>query len=183
MTVLAMVIDSQGIPEHIQLLHSHGDAFDRAAIAGVKQSLFEPGRLVGKAVPVWVDVRVVFHADRSEAIPQVLITERDLAAPSEAQLQDKHHKPLSFTPPFAIHTVDADFDDPFAKHPFVQVAHVSVLVSEEGFPREVQIRRGLGFGLDQKAVAAVKRYRFFPATKDGKPVTATRDVEVQFAEF
>ena len=45
MTVLSMVIDSSGIPAHIQVLHTHGEAFDRAAIAAVEQSKFEAGQL------------------------------------------------------------------------------------------------------------------------------------------
>jgi TonB family protein len=183
MTVLAMVIDANGTPEHIQVLHKHGDAFDQAAIAAVKQSKFEPGRLGDKPVPVWIDVRIVFRSNRSQAVPQVLITERDLPPPDESQLQDKHYKPLSYTPPFPIHTVDADFADPFAAHPYVQVAIVAVLVSEEGLPKEVRIVRGLGFGLDAKAEAAVWHYRFLPATKKGQPIAARRNVMVDFAKF
>jgi TonB family protein len=183
MTVMAMVIGADGIPAHIQILHTHGDAFDQSALAAVQHSKFEPGRLGNKPVPVWIDVRVVFHADRSQAIPQVLITERDLAPPVESQLEDKHHKPLSYTPPFAIHTVDADFADPFTKHPFVEVAIVEVLVSADGFPKEVRIRRGLGFGMDEKAVEAVKHYRFMPATGKGMPIEARRSILVSFAKF
>ena len=183
MTVMAMVIGADGIPAHIQVLHTHGNAFDRSAVAAVEHSHFEPGRLGDKPVPVWIDVRVVFHADRSQAVPQVLITERDLAPPDESQLEDKHHKPLSYTPPFPIHTVDADFADPFTKHPFVQLALVDVLVSADGLPKEVYVRRGLGFGLDEKAAEAVKHYRFMPATSKGKPVEARRDVMVSFAKF
>jgi len=183
MTVLATVIDAGGVPTHIQVLHSHGDPFDQAAIAALKHSKFQPGTLAGRPVPVWIDVRVVFHADRSQAVPQVLITERDLPLPGESKLEDKHHKPLSYTPPFLIHTVDADFADPFVKHPYVQVAIVEVLVSEKGLPKSVRVRRGLGFGLDQKATAAVWHYRFLPATRKGVPVEAMRDVAVGFAEF
>jgi TonB family protein len=183
MTVLAMVIDAKGIPQHIQVLHSHGNDFDNSAIAAVRASSFAPGKLAGKPVPVWIDVRVVFHANLSEAVPQLLITERDLPPPAESQLQDKHHNPLSYTPPFPIHTVDADFTDPFAKHPFVQVALVTVLVGVDGLPKDVYVRRGLGFGLDQKAKAAVEHYRFLPATKKGKPVEERRDIQVSFAKF
>jgi TonB family protein len=183
MTVLAMVIDANGIPAHIQLLHTHGEAFDAAAIAAVKHSTFEPGRLAGKPVPVWIDVRVVFRADRSKAVPEVLIAERDLPLPDESKFVDKHRNPLPYTAPIAIHTVDADFADPFAKHPFVQDAVVSVLVGEDGLPKEVRVRRGLGFGLDQKAEAAVWQYRFYPATRSGKPVAARREVMVDFAKF
>jgi TonB family protein len=183
MTVMATVIDANGVPRHIQVLHTHGDAFDQASIAAVKHSTFKPGILAGKPVPVWIDVRVVFSADRSQAAPQVLITERDLPAPDASKLEDKHHNPLSYTPPFPIHTVDADFADPFSKHPYVQVAVVEVLVGVDGLPKQVHVRRGLGFGLDEKASAAVMHYKFLPATKKGVPIEASRNVQVSFAVF
>jgi TonB family protein len=183
MTVLAMVIAANGIPEHIQVLHTHGEAFDQIAIAALKQSKFEPGKLGEKSVPVWIDVRVVFHANRSSSTPQVLIAERDLPPPNESQLEDKHHNPLSYTPPFPIHTVDADFADPFTKNPFVQVATLSVLVSEDGLPKDVRVVRGLGFGLDKKAEAAVWQYRFLPATKKGQPIADRKEIMVSFANF
>ncbi|MGD0830603.1 MAG: TonB family protein [Terracidiphilus sp.] len=183
LTVLAMVIDANGIPENIQLLYRHGEEFDQAAIEAVKHSVFEPGRFAGKPVPVWIDVRVVFHANRSQALPQILIAERDLPPPGESQLEDKHHHQLSYTPPFPIHTVDADFADPFASHPYVQVAVVSVLVGEDGIPKDVRVVRGLGFGLDKKAEAAVWHYRFLPATSKGRIIPARREVMVSFVKF
>jgi TonB family protein len=183
MTVLAMVIAANGIPEHIQILHTHGEAFDQIAIAAVKQSSFEPGKLGEKPVPVWIDVRIVFRANRSSTTPQVIIAERDLPPPNESQLEDKHQKLLSYTPPFLIHTVDADFADPFTAHPFVQVAIVSVLVNEEGLPKDVRVVRGLGFGLDKKAEAAVWHYKFLPATKKGQAIADRREVMVSFANL
>jgi TonB family protein len=183
MTVLAMVIDANGNPDHLEVLHSHREEFDQAAIAAVRQSHFEPGRLGGKPVPVWIDVRVVFHSNRSQAVPQVVIAERDLPPPLDSQLTDKHHHPLPYTPPFPIHTVDADFADPFASHPYVQVAIVSVMVGADGLPKDVRVRRGLGFGLDKKAEAAVWHYRFLPATQKGKPIAASSDVMINFTKF
>jgi len=183
MTVMAMVIDVKGVPQHIQVLRSHGSAFDQASLAALQASKFEPGILAGKPVPVWIDVRVVFTANRSPAVPQILITERDLPAPVASLLEDKHHKPLSYTPPFPIHTVDADFSDPYTKHPFVEVAIVSVEVGVDGLPKEARVRRGLGFGLDEKATAAVMHYKFLPATKKGTPIEARRDIMVNFVKF
>ena len=101
MTVMAMVIDVKGVPQHIQVLRSHGAAFDRASLAALQASKFEPGILAGKPVPVWIDVRVVFTANRSPAVPQILITERDLAAPDASKLEDKHHNWVA-TPPYPI---------------------------------------------------------------------------------
>jgi TonB family protein len=183
-TVVALVIDAAGHPQHIQLLHSHGDLFDRPAIAAVKGSIFEPGRLAGKPVPVWIDVRVVFRANRADAFPEVLITERDLPTPDPSKLVDKHGKPLPYIAPLPIHTVDADFVDPFAKtNPWTQVAVVDVLVGTNGLPKDVHVRRGLGFGLDEKASAAVWHYRFLPATEKGKTIEARRNIMVNFVEF
>ena len=183
MTVLAMVIDVKGVPDHIQLLHSNGDFCDQSSIAAVKKSVFTPGKLGDKSVPVWIDVRVVFHANFSEAVPQVLIAERDLPAPPEAKFEDKHGKPLPYTEPIPVHTVDADFADPFSAHPYVEVAHLTVLVGVDGLPQEVQVVRGLTSGLDKKAKAAIMHYRFLPATKKGVPMTASRDIMVNFSEF
>ena len=50
-------------------------------------------------------------------------------------------------------------------------------------PIEVRVVRGLGFGLDKKAEAAVRQYRFFPARKNGQPIAARREVMVDFAKF
>jgi TonB family protein len=183
MTVLAMVIDALGVPAHIQLLHSHGSTFDQAAIAALQHCAFQPGKLGDVAVPVWIDVRVVFRNNRSLAIPEVLITERDLPLPDQSQLEDKHHTLRSYTPPFPIHTVDADFADPFARVPYTQVAVVSVQVSEKGIPTDVRVTRGLGFGLDEKAKTAVQHYRFLPAMKRGKPIAASSSVMVNFIKF
>ena len=183
MTVLAMVIDANGIPAHIQVLHKHGEAFDQAVIAAVEHSKFAPGKFGDKAVPVWIDIRVAFRANKSQAVPEVLITERDLPLPDESQFLDKHNNPLPYTAPIPIHTVDADFADPFVTHPWVQEAIVTVQVGEDGLPKEVRVKRGLGFGLDKKAEAAVWQYRFYPATRRGKPIAANREIAVEFTKF
>jgi protein TonB len=41
----------------------------------------------------------------------------------------------------------------------------------------------LGMGLDEKALEAIRKYRFKPATKDGKSVAAAITVEVDFRLF
>jgi TonB family protein len=183
MTVLAMVIDASGKPDHIQLLHSNGDFCDQASMTVVKRSVFSPAKLGEKPVPVWIDVRVVFHANMSEAVPQILIAERDLPAPPESAFEDKHGKPLPYTEPIPIHVVDADFANPFIQHPMVEVVRVNVLVGVDGLPKSVRVIRGIGFGADEKAVAAVMHYKFLPATKKGIPVEASRDLFVDFSRL
>ena len=47
-------------------------------------------------------------------------------------------------------------------------------------PRDLRVVRGLGFGLDAKALEAVRQWRFQPALKDGRPVNVQISVEVEF---
>jgi len=55
-----------------------------------------------------------------------------------------------------------------------------MIVDETGKPRNIKVVRGLGFGLDAKAIEAVQQWRFQPALKDGKPVNVQISVEVGF---
>jgi TonB family protein len=42
------------------------------------------------------------------------------------------------------------------------------------------VQRSLGMGLDEKAIEAVRQWRFEPAKKDGQPVPVMINVEVNF---
>lgn len=55
-----------------------------------------------------------------------------------------------------------------------------MIVGADGKPRDIRVQPGLGMGLDQKAMEAVKQWRFDPATKDGRTVAVQISVEVSF---
>lgn len=55
-----------------------------------------------------------------------------------------------------------------------------LIVDDQGRPRDIRIVRGLGMGLDAKAIEAVKQWKFQPAMKDGRPVNVQISVEVGF---
>ena len=60
---------------------------------------------------------------------------------------------------------------------------VHLVVDENGLPQNVTVVRGIGYGLDEKAVEAVGQYRFKPAMKEGKPVKVEMNVAVNFQLF
>ncbi len=60
---------------------------------------------------------------------------------------------------------------------------VNLWVDEQGRPSHVRVIRGVGMGLDERAMEAVKQYKFKPAMENGKPVLVELNVEVNFQIF
>jgi TonB family protein len=54
------------------------------------------------------------------------------------------------------------------------------VIGPDGKPQEIAVGRPIGFGLDESAVAAIRKADFEPAMKDGKPVAVVLDLVVQF---
>ncbi len=87
------------------------------------------------------------------------------------------------TAPVPIFAPDPEFSDEARRDKYQGICLVSIIVDARGFPQNVRVARHLGMGLDEKAMEAIRRYRFKPATKDGKPVAAAITVEVDFRLF
>jgi len=60
---------------------------------------------------------------------------------------------------------------------------VYLQVDTNGRPMHVRVLRGIGLGLDEKAVEAVSHYKFKPAMENGHPVAVEMQVEVNFQVF
>jgi protein TonB len=58
---------------------------------------------------------------------------------------------------------------------------LEVTVSETGQVATVRVLRGLGGGLDERAMAAVWQWRFAPARRRGTPVAVIVQVSVEFS--
>jgi TonB family protein len=84
------------------------------------------------------------------------------------------------TPPRVIQQADPEFSEQARKKNFQGTCVLSLVVSEDGMPRNIRITEPLGMGLDEKAVEAVRSWKFDPARKDGKPVAVEIRVEVDF---
>jgi TonB family protein len=82
--------------------------------------------------------------------------------------------------PQLVFAPDPEFSDEARRAKYQGVCVVSLIVDAQGNPQRVQVVRHLGMGLDEKAVEAVKQYRFKPATLQGKPVPVEVNIEVNF---
>jgi protein TonB len=75
---------------------------------------------------------------------------------------------------------EAEFSEEARKAKFSGSVEVYLWVEADGTPSHVRVVRGVGMGLDEKAVEAVRKYKFRPATKDGKPVAVDLYIDVNF---
>ncbi len=82
--------------------------------------------------------------------------------------------------PQAISSPDPEYTEEARQAKKQGTCVLSMVVDEQGHPRDLRVVRGLGFGLDAKALDAVRRWQFQPALKDGRPVNVQISVEVEF---
>jgi len=60
------------------------------------------------------------------------------------------------------------------------VSVLSVIVEPDGSTSHIRVIKPVGYGLDEKAIEAVKTWKFKPATLNGKPVAVQIAVEIKF---
>jgi periplasmic protein TonB len=82
--------------------------------------------------------------------------------------------------PQAISTPDPTYTEEARNAKAQGTCILWLIVDDKGNPRDIRVVRGLGYGLDGKAIEAVKQWRFEPAMKDGHPVNVQISVEVGF---
>ena len=83
-------------------------------------------------------------------------------------------------PPRLVHEVKADYTDDARRRSISGDVLLEIVVRSDGGVGEVRILRGLGAGLDQRAVQAVRQWRFDPARRKGVPVDVLVEVAVEF---
>lgn len=82
--------------------------------------------------------------------------------------------------PQLIHSVDPDFTDQARRANLQGIVSIQLIVDGQGNPQDIHVVRRLGMGLDQKAVEAVRQYKFRPAMYQGHPVAVQLVINVNF---
>jgi protein TonB len=84
------------------------------------------------------------------------------------------------SPPRLIYQVDPEFSEEARKAKYQGTCTLMLVVDTSGRPTNIRVASSLGMGLDEKAIEAVKNWRFEPSQKDGHPVRVEIAVEVEF---
>ena len=84
------------------------------------------------------------------------------------------------TAPRATYDPEPDYSEEARKAKYQGTSVLQVVIDAAGIPRDVRVARAAGMGLDEKAIEAVRRWRFQPGMKDGRPVAVLVNVQVNF---
>jgi TonB family protein len=84
-------------------------------------------------------------------------------------------------PPRLLREVKAQYTEDARKRAVTGDVVLEIVIKSDGSVGDVKVLRGLGHGLDERAVAAVRDWRFAPARRLGTPVDVIVEVEVEFS--
>ncbi|MDR3746930.1 MAG: energy transducer TonB [Acidobacteriota bacterium] len=82
--------------------------------------------------------------------------------------------------PKALYAPDPEYSEEARKAKYQGTVVLWLVVDAAGRPQQIRVQRALGMGLDEKAIEAVRQWKFEPARKDGQPVPVMINVEVNF---
>ena len=85
--------------------------------------------------------------------------------------------------PELLFKVEPEFSEEARKAKVAGNVLVGIWVDTNGNPTHVRVLRGVGMGLDEKAIEAVRQYRFKPGMENGRPVVTEVNIEVNFQIF
>lgn len=84
------------------------------------------------------------------------------------------------TAPSLLFKVEPEYSEEARKAKYQGTVLLYVEVDPTGKAINMRVLHSLGLGLDEKAMEAVKKWKFKPGVKDGKPVTVQAQIEVNF---
>ena len=84
------------------------------------------------------------------------------------------------TAPSLLFKVEPEYSEEARKAKYQGVVLLYVEVDAAGRAQNIHVLHSLGLGLDEKAMEAVRKWKFRPGYKDGKPVRVVAQVEVNF---
>jgi TonB family protein len=86
----------------------------------------------------------------------------------------------SITAPLLLSKDEPEYSEEARRAKIQGTVMLRIEIDQRGQVRNVSITHGLGLGLDERAIDAVRHWKFRPATRNGKPAVSSAVVEVNF---
>jgi protein TonB len=84
------------------------------------------------------------------------------------------------TDPGVVHRVEPQYTREALDAKIKGTVILSLMIGADGVPSDIKVVRGLGMGLDEKAVECLRQWLFKPATKFAEPISIKAIVEINF---
>jgi TonB family protein len=149
---------------------------DDKEIGVVLRQIFEPTDIQLRIATYWVPAITAGPDVQSSETGKVVGTlegARPVYKPSPGIVE----------PPKSLRTPDPDYTEDARKKHLQGTTELMVVINEKGLPEILEVVRGLGEGLDVKALEAISEWRFEPATYKGEPVAVMISVQMKFALY
>lgn len=202
---LSLVVDETGKPRNVFFVRALAQDLDKLALQVVLADRFIPGRHDGApvAVGMLIDLNLVgcVVREKSDSSEETL-QEHLNTEPVQKLSPDKNMSPslalLEIQPEPGNGSVyrigdgvsaPVPINTPEAKAPLDRskwktgVCLISMTVDANGMPQSPTIVRSVSPEMDQRALAAVHRFRFRPAMKDEQPVQVEMKIELNFKGY
>jgi TonB family protein len=126
------------------------------------------------------DVRLTITS-RAEPDPNIFTVPKGFMVRDDRTL--RRMGTAGVTAPILVHSVKPEFTELAKSEKISGNVLINLVVDQNGMPANVRVVRGIGGGLDEEAVKAVREYRFKPAMSNGKPVSVELNLEINFQIF
>lgn len=85
--------------------------------------------------------------------------------------------------PKLVHMIHPEYSDEARQNRIQGTVVMAVTVTAEGGVQDATVEKSLGYGLDEKALEAVRRWQFEPATINDNPVSVRINVQTTFRMY
>jgi TonB family protein len=172
--VLRAVISKTGTIEDLKVV-SGPKELTESAIDAVKRWKYLPYLLNSQPVEVDTTITVNYMLEGSA----------EIKTPENVDASGEQPKKAggAISAPVLLYAPEPEFSAQAREDKVSGNVKLSLWVDEKGRPSHVHVVKGVGHGLDEKAIEAVQAYKFKPAMEHGKPVLVSLNVEVNFQFF
>jgi len=152
------LLGKDGTVKDLQLISGH-PMLVQAAMDAVKEWVYQPTLLNGEAVEVRTEIVVNFGLEPAVGAYRI---GGGVSAPRVASKREPQYSEEA-----RIGRLEG-------------TVTLSLVVGENGTPKNIRVLKPLGLGLDEKAIEAISVWQFTPGQKEGNPVPVMATIEVNF---
>ena len=117
---------------------------------------------------------------RGDRLPRTDSSAHNDPAPGQSDDRGVYRSGGDVTAPVLLHRTNPGYTEQARTAKYQGTVLLSVEIDPSGTPTNIKVQRGLGLGLNEKAIEAVKQWKFKPGQRDGTDVSVRTTVEVIF---